>query len=344
MILDEFISATLARYLFGCPPLKIWEQAAIIYQTKRPIVRKMVAYEELACSPNIDDYAAWFLRRIMRKAAYWLNAAARGPSQGCFFVANSLIEMIPPTKMCNEYSKDTGYFSTYRKAKAFLDKERWEAQSSEEETVCYQSIADWQIDRKYPIIIYHFDNEGYLIDVYEHNRYNKFNFGHFPENRFVDLGDPFEYGDIVTWRSPYYSDNEKTTQYGVCYSSPEPTMEHRISNLKKRYAESPDIYLKSKISSPFKFQDFSDICTTVFYLHEDGKLNYHEHIPTWELDRFEGELPEEQALLREISLHMKGVNILSSEELSARGLFAEKLETILDFDNYPHRNFSKGLL
>jgi len=342
------VSKTVADYLNVCPPLKKWEQLAIIFHSEWcwcPLEKKRLAYEEMLREPDMDGVTAWHLRRLLRKFSYWLNAPERDAVPGRFFIAQSSIGELRTDGKVEWGRQDvTSYFSTYRRAKHYLDTLRKEAQKSGVSLWYGQTIREVLLDKNVTVERYFLDENGFVTGTdYTNHPSVKFHLPEIsgvlrPECRYVDLGDPFSYGDIVTWN------NGRETLYGVCASRPSPLAQYQIESFRRARAESPHLFKKSARipSSPFEGCDYTDISEVVLTFKNDD-FSTHYHVSTWELDRFDGDLPQGQEFLMDVSLHMKGVKPLSPELIKSYYEASVIIEKISDFD-YPRRDFARGYL
>jgi hypothetical protein len=303
-ILEGFLSKTMFDYLIACPPLKEWEIAAVVYHSwLGNLEKKLAAYDRLLSLPEMDGATAWHIRRLRRKTLYWLKATERDAIKGHIFVARSHIDVIGNGGIIAQmtYSDDTAYFSTYLKAKAYLDVLRKDALRDDPSILCRQSIAEELLDCDRVVEaleIYYLNNDGSVSCTLDRDFSKRSASGiRFLEYRYVDLGDPFSYGDIIRWGERFI---------GIYASKPTATRRNLI--------ESVTLYAKRNSKPPlfyFDYRDDTDIHKLVLTL--DGGLS-HDHIDPYDFDRFDGKLPKGQERLLELSQHMKGIRPLSEDE------------------------------
>ncbi|MDR0906899.1 MAG: hypothetical protein LBN00_12155 [Oscillospiraceae bacterium] len=279
MKLDKFVNKTLAEHLKNYRPLTSFEQFALIYHSDRPVAQKKEAYEQLLTEFGGDRKTERHLRRYLECVNRWLNAPKRSPEAGHIFVADASIDNLDFFgNRSGIFTDEVRYFTDYRKAKRFIDAERREALADGEPIVSFQSITEVVLDENKELVKYYFNLDGKLKDVTD--RITPYTFDYL-ENAFIDLGEVFKSGDIVTWSNGYYG------YFGVIGSQKSSGSRENVEIVLDEYPDGND---------------------------ETGEIG-HTHQFTWDLERYDGELPTEQVFLREISLHIKGETPMTAELL-----------------------------
>ncbi|MDR0936883.1 MAG: hypothetical protein LBM98_09400 [Oscillospiraceae bacterium] len=284
MNLSRFVSKTIARYLKTFRKLEGWEQLAIVYNSDEALTVKLRAYETiLAESP--DDFSKKQARRMIKTCREWLSIANQNAKNGQIFIAQSTLSGI--SKETGEYFEDsteTLYFTTFSKAKRWLDTERRGNLRDFPQMFTSAIITRVWLDSNRFEASYYFNKRGKLYRVFDKNFHTPKS-DEYAENMFVDIGAPFKTGDIVSV-SDY---GRYPISYGVIYS-PE---------RKKHYAGG----------------DFGDEVQFVFDIWYETLG--HSHIPTWKLELFEGELPDCDKPLLELRRHLTREEHLTPEEMHA---------------------------
>jgi hypothetical protein len=296
MKLDKFVSKTVAAYLRTYRPLEGWEQLALIYHSRRPLKQKRRAYEKLLDEFRGDRETVKHLRRHIKKANYWIDAPNREAKPGRVFVARAdIMTRYTDGRLGERYLELTWYFSTYKKAKRWLNAERHEAIGHDGTTVrdcplvSYQYIEEVGLDTNRTIAGYSIELDGSVVWAYDKDMCSTA-FPNFPEHRFVNLGNIFLPGDIVLWHDCHRQFDAGWT-YGVI-----------------------PFYVTARTDiSPNA--DYTDNTECVMFYDDENQCVFHDHPPTCNLDRYNGELPMGQEILRDLSLHIKGEKPLSDRDI-----------------------------
>lgn len=302
--LNRFVSKTLAAHLKTYRPLEGWEQLNLIYHSPRSLKKKRRAYETLLREFSGDKELIKHLRRNIRKIDRWLAVTDEPPAPERVFIAESDIHVRYSRGIGKQFHHvQEGYFSTFRKARRWLAAERIEVpgdagrfSDGNSFTVC-QKITEVILDSNREKMWWAFDRCGNVVSVHDDDLYGDRSL---PEECFIDLGGVFTPGDIVVLESGYRSETGKfanDSYYGVVAS-----------------VHLPKHYDPVKYENMISHADYGDMCELIICYDKEMHNIWHEHWPTPEVDLFDGELPEKDRFLRDVSRHLKGETRLADEE------------------------------
>lgn len=292
MNIDGFTNKHNSEFLGNFRPLQGWEQLHIIYHSNCPLRKKRVAYEQLLSEFKNDHDLAKHLHRHICLIDDALAAPQCAPSPGTIYLAFSEITVVDEYGCYKErYSEGEKYFSTYAKAKSWLDAERYKAEVDEWSVCTSQRVIELVLDSNEEVGCWDFDNNG---EVYAFTRQfdEEETYHSMPEHQYIDFPGLYQSGDILLRREPNGQIN------------------------KDDYAVAPHGY---EILPPnvIAVSDASDMCVFVMRYNAEKKTVWHDHWSLWNTEEVRFELPPSHSILYEISSHFSGSHKLEPQMIKA---------------------------
>lgn len=291
MELTQFVNRDIGGFFHASRTLNGRELLHVIYHSRSPLRDKKAAYKAILTEFRNDRNLASHLRHNIQKIDDAMYATKLATVQGHIFIACSATYILNNNGLIiMELSKEPEYFSSFKKAKQWLDAKRRDGHGYGVPVCFKQCITEYALDANDIITKWWFDELGrvYAFDDIELNVPYR---ASLPEFEYVHLPGGFAPGEILISR-PHNNLRESYTGFVVApYGSG--------SSLTKR----------------MKRSDFTDMDVHGMGFDPKSGTVRHNRCELWGLQRFIGKLPESHKLLYDVSRHFKGEKLLSAEAI-----------------------------
>lgn len=295
MNICRFVTRDIAVCLKGHRPLTGWEMLALVYHSRRPLSEKKAAYLEMVAEFSGDHDLVKHLKRIIMKIEDALEITRQRIVREPIFVACSAVRLIVDCELEeDQYPDEKGFFSSYRKAKAFLDAERAyvrELIAPDPLKHCAQSITEYELDSQRAVATWWLNDRGRVF-AYEDADSRCPLREPLPEFRYLHLPAVFKAGELLMVREY----NSQRSYFGIAvapYDSD--ALFQALGSVKPRLDMSVVVLCFDPLSLTVKKRNCS----------------------LWDLERYTGALPESQETLLKIARHFSRKELLSAKAIQS---------------------------